>query len=192
VWRREGRIRHHAELSEFLHPTHDKVILLDGNLLASSESYRILRELTTRGVKVNFNQGLDIRLMTEEIAEQLAKIDYRNWRFTSRLLHFAFDDPSIEKDVVRGIGLLKNAGILGRHQVFYMLCGFNTTFDQDYHRFEVLKENGVLPFIMIYNNGDSDPIVRHFARWVNKRYYKFVPWEKYDHGDSQQVIGAMK
>lgn len=207
----EGQIKEHAPISEFLHPQHDKLILLDGNFLASPKASAKLHELAHtfvkrrarstrrplwRRLRVNFHQGLDIRLVTSENARALAEIEYRNWRFTSKLLHFAFDDPVIEKDVTRGIAHLCNAGIPARHQVFYMLCGFNTTFDQDYHRFEVLRNQHVLPFVMIYNNGRGNPVVRHFARWVNQRFYQLknadgsqrIPWSKYDHGDSQEII----
>jgi len=38
---------------------------------------------------------------------------------------------------------------------------------------------GVDPFVMIYNR-KLDPVLRRFARWVNKRIYKVCKWEDYD------------
>jgi len=60
-----------------------------------------------------------------------------------------------------------------------MLVGFNTTFEEGLYRFNVLRELGADPFVMIYNNRKDKPLLRHFARWVNKRIYKSSGWEDY-------------
>jgi hypothetical protein len=73
---------------------------------------------------------------------------------------------------------LRDAFIPSRHCLFYVLCGYDTTFEQDFWRASELMKQGCLPFIMLYNNKVS-PELRRFARWVNKRYYKVVPWEKF-------------
>jgi len=78
-----------------------------------------------------------------------------------------------------GIEILTKAGVAPHHLMFYELVGFNTTFEEDYHRFEVLTKKGIKPFIMIYNNRKDQPILRHFARWVNKRYYKVCEFRNY-------------
>lgn len=71
VPRKEGWIHDTAPLSEFVHPKHKKVMLLDGNLLATPSAKRTLEELAEKRLKVCFNQGLDIRLVTDEIAKIL-------------------------------------------------------------------------------------------------------------------------
>jgi len=60
-----------------------------------------------------------------------------------------------------------------------MKVGLNTEFSQDVFRFKVLREYNVDPFVMIYNNRKDKPILRHFARWVNKRIYKVSSFEEY-------------
>lgn len=187
---REGPTHEHAPITEFHHPSHDKLILLDPNFLDGGRWRENLQYIIDNGLKVNFTQGLDIRLVNEENAKMLAECKFYNWKFTYRQLHFAFDTPEIEPEVRRGIGILEDAGVKPRKMMFYELVGFNTGFGQDLHRFEVLRELGVDPFVMIYNDRRDIPILRHFARWVNKRVYKVCWWGDYDHGDSQAVIKA--
>lgn len=188
VWRKEGGIHDHSPVGEFWHPSHRKVVLLDNNFLASPKWRENLQFIIDRDLKVNFNQGLDIRLVNEENAAMLAECRFYNWKFTYRQLHFAFDMPEIEFEVRRGVQILEDAGVRPRKLMFYMLVGFNTTFEQDQRRFNVLRELGTDPFVMVYNNRRDIPILRHFARWVNKRVYKACKWEEYDKGDSQAII----
>jgi len=184
----EGSLREHSPIKEFLHPTHNKILLLDNNFTASSMFEEKLNYLIEKKVKVSFNQGLDIRLINEEKAKLLSEVKYYDSDFNERRLYFSFDDPPIEPRLLKGIEALRDAGIPSKHLMFYMLCGFNTTHEEDLHRFEVLNKLGVDPFVMIYNNRYDDPWIRHFARWVNRRRYKICDWKDYDHGNSQEII----
>jgi len=69
VPKKEGGIKDHASLDEFLYPSHKKLILYDNNFLASPKWHENLKELIRRKIKVSFNQGLDIRLIDNENAE---------------------------------------------------------------------------------------------------------------------------
>lgn len=172
---KEGIIRHNASIVEFLHPDHEKVILLDNNFLASPRWREHLQYLIHHGIKVNFNQGLDIRLLNDEMAELLSHTKYYNWNFKIRGLYFAFDDLRYEKDVWRGIDTLERAGIPLKHCLFYVLIGYNTTEKEDLYRIRSLYQRGVRPYVMPYNKHKSD-----LNRWVNRLYYQFIPWEAYN------------
>lgn len=175
----EGPFREHAEITEFLHPDHEKLILLDNNFLYSKRWKEKLSFLIDRGVKVNFSQGLDIRLINEDNGRVLADVDFWSLKFTRRYLYFAFDLPSIEKDVRQGVEILNEAGIKSTYLVFYLLTGFNTSFEEDLYRFKVLRELGVRPFVMIYNK-KKDPLLRAFARYANRpAIHKSCSWEEY-------------
>lgn len=176
---KEGSIKPHSPLSEFVQTGHDKVMIMDNNLLAAPNCIEVLDELYERNHRVNFTQGLDIRLVTDELASKLARLRYRSSSFKSTYIHFAFDSLSIEPTVRRGVSILNNAGIPSNNLVFYVLVGYDTTFDEDMHRYQVLwDELGCWPFIMNYNNG-PDPQLRAFGRWVNRRLHKTIPWEEY-------------
>lgn len=179
VPKKEGQIRDHAPITEFLDPSHKRLMLLDNNFLASPRWRENLEFIEDSGLKVNFNQGLDIRRITEENAGMLADVDFSNQNWTGRYLIFAWDFPHIEKAVMDGIETLDRAGIHARSLMFYVLAGYNTTFAQDYYRFAVLDALGVDPFIMDYNKMGG-PLVKKFARFVNKRLYRTRTFDEYD------------
>jgi len=177
VWRKEKWNPNHAELNEFLR--HDKLVLLDNNLTASPRFAEVVKDLTDRGIRTNFNQGMDIRLITEEKAGLLADVKARDFGFSERMLYFAWDSIDSEEDVKRGIDLLKNAGIRGSALTFYILVGFDSTLEIDKYRALKLHNWGVVPYAQIYNDGGMPgtraantripKAVRRFAREVNRK-----------------------
>ena len=175
VREKEGYIRE----APFDWISHHKVVLLDNNFLASPHWKEKLEYFIRQKLKVSFNQGLDIRLINHENAELLAKVRYYDLKFKKRRLYFAFDDPQLENIVKEKVAILNEHKIPSKHLMFYVLVGYNTTFQQDMHRFQVLIELNCLPFIMIFNN-QKTPLLRDFARWVNKRYYKVCSFEEYE------------
>jgi len=186
VWQKEGRIKQHADLEEFLHPKHKKVIIMDNNLLASPKVEETLRKIINLKLKVCFTQGLDLRLMTKEYARMLKRIRYTPRTFHDRMLYAAWDRMEDEEQIMRGLKMLIDAGCSPYHIMVYMLTGFDTTFKEDMYRFEKLRELKVNPFVMLYKKSDSiHPLIlsrerREFARWVNKRFYKWVPFHRFE------------
>jgi hypothetical protein len=170
VPRKEGRIHHHAHLSEWWRGQ-GHICLLDANLTAHPDCLGYLEELAASSAQVDFSQGVDVRLMTPEIATALSKV--RRYK----QLHIAWDNPADERSVERGIASLMAAMPRGSVMA-YVLIGYNTTPEQDMMRVRRLSEWGVDPFVMPYNR--TDTYQRRFARWVNhKAVYKSVAWEAY-------------
>lgn len=160
---------------------HSKYIILDNNFLASPMWQSKLQYFIDNKIKVNFNQGLDIRLVTEEKAEMLSKVDYYDRHFIKRRLYFAFDNPLDKKIFCNKLQILLKY-IKPYRIMIYMLVGFNTTFEQDIDRYNTIREFGCDPYVMVYNNRKDRPILRDFARWVNKRIYKSCNFNEYKGG----------
>ncbi|MCK4464844.1 MAG: radical SAM protein [Bacteroidales bacterium] len=171
VREKEGNIKEHAEVEEFLNPKSDIVILLDNNFLALPSHIKKLQKYIDKGWKMDFNQGLDIRLINKENAKLLARIKHL------KQIHFAWDLMNYEEEFKEGIKILFKAGIKSYRIMVFVLCGFNTNFEEDFYRFNELLSLGVDPFIMIY--GDVDRKTKEFSRWVNKRLYKFCELEDF-------------
>jgi len=167
VPQKEGQIREHSQFEEFVHLDHSKVLLLDNNFLASPNCVEKLNWLHYSFCKVSFNQGLDIRLVTEEIAGLLADVKYCDGDFNERRLYFSFDQPAILEQVKKGIDFLNSAGIKSSSLMFYFLCNFNTTFEEEQERFKTLLDLGVDPFCMNYGTPDAERL--DFARYVNSQ-----------------------
>ena len=61
----------------------------------------------------------------------------------------------------------------------YFIVGFDSDFENDMKRFEIMREIGVDPFAMPYNDVKKDKKRLDFCRWINKRFYKSCSFEDY-------------
>ena len=87
VSKKEGRRSTHvADLSEFW-DGQKEVKLLDANLLACPDHEKLILQLAESGAWVDFTQGLDVRLITPDNVSLLNRVK-------TKMLHFAWDDPT--------------------------------------------------------------------------------------------------
>ena len=202
VPKKEGYIRDHAPISEFLHPKHKKLILLDNNFLASPKWKENLEFIVANRLEVSISQGLDIRLINDETAKWLALLRSKTPSFRSRILYFAFDDIRYEKPMRKGVEILKAHGFNPYDLRFYLLCGFyhHEFHEDDYYRFKVLRELGVQSYVMLYRDPNKtrfgfDPLLNHFERWVNRPgIYKACKFSEYKRlsKEEKERLKAMK
>ena len=73
VPKKEGNIRPYRDIETILQGR-KSAILLDNNVLASDFGIRQIEKIVDLKCKVDFNQGLDCRLVTDEIAKLLSKV----------------------------------------------------------------------------------------------------------------------
>lgn len=157
-----------ADLSEFWNGQ-KQIELLDANLFACKDWERLLLQLAESGAMVDFNQGLDIRLITPE------KVDVLN-RVKIKMLHFAWDNP--EDDLTGYFQLfLRYTKVKDkRKRRVYVLTNYNSTHEQDMYRVLTLRGMGFDPYVMIYEKDTAPPETRRLQRWVNnKRFFYAVP-----------------
>jgi hypothetical protein len=185
VPKKEGKPVVVACISKLLNPRSNKLVLLDNNFLSLGNwTLDTLKELADRQIKVSFSQGLDIRLVTPEIAGLLAQTDFYNTKFSYKQLTFAFDHIGIERKFRAGVDMLTSAGIKPYKLQSFILVGFNSSFEEDFARFKIITELGIDPFVMLYRDTETgqetpDAKLRHFRRWVNARIWKTCVWEDY-------------
>lgn len=162
---KEGRRAYKvADLSEFWRGQKN-IVLLDPNPIACKEWKDILQQLIDSGAWVDFSQGVDIRLMTEEKAEMIKRIKTKN-------IHFAWDRYEDKDIVIPKFKMFKELTQWDKRKMtVYVLINFNTTIEQDLDRIYTLRDMGYWPYVMIYDKehtkkGDT---VRKIQRWVNMR-----------------------
>ena len=165
-----------ADLSEFWNGQ-KKIVLCDPNILACKDHMELLEQLAESGAKVNFNQGLDIRLITEKNLEVLKRIKLDS-------IHFAFDRWQ-DKDLIEPklrmfaekTGFHRNKGKV----MVYILTNFDTTIEQDMYRIQLCRELNFSPYPMIYDKEHADPIYRKIQRWCSNFIFWNCPtFEEYE------------
>lgn len=159
-----------ADLSEFWRGQKN-IVLCDPNILACKDHMELLQQLADSKATVNFNQGLDIRLITDKNLELLKQIKLDH-------IHFAFDRWQ-DKDIIepRLRKFIKETGYSrskGRVMV-YILCNYDTTIEQDMYRIQLCRELNISPYPMIYDKEHADPIYRKIQRWCNNIVFWSVP-----------------
>lgn len=160
---KEGRCsRKVADLSEFW-SGQNQIVLSDPNFFACKDWETLSGQLIESGSYVDFNQGIDVRLMTEKKIEHLNQMKIKE-------IHLAWDRPDedLREDFKRFSELYKRKS--ASQKIVYVLVNFNSTIEQDLYRIYTLRELGYDPYIMIYNKKDAARIYKDMARWVNNRF----------------------
>lgn len=177
---KEGTVsRKVADLSEFWNGQ-KKIVLSDPNILACKEWRELLQQLIDSKATVDFNQGLDIRLMTEEKAKMLKLVKTKG-------LHFAWDRYEDGVAIVPRLRMFKEiSGMNERDLIVYVLCNFDTTLEQDLERIYTLRDMGYWAYVMLYDKEHlpKKHILRKLQRWVNNRFIfaKCATFEEYLNG----------
>lgn len=162
-----------ADLGQFWNGQKE-IKLLDPNLLACADWKVLLQQLIDSKAWIDFTQGLDIRLMTDEKANILNEVK-------AKMIHFAWDNyefktyeqlkrfrPHFEYDF--------------RRLRVYVLTNFNTTHEQDLERVYKLRELDYDPYVMIYDKYNAPQRTRYLQRWVNNKiiFRSTERFEEYD------------
>jgi hypothetical protein len=171
---KEGKIKTAQLPWEFHYRCFDTCMIMDNNLFAAPESWqnRVFNWFADEQIKMISPQGWDIRLLTKDRARSLKRIRHIG------PIHFAWDNLSDESEVLSGIKLLKEIGFDLKHRVsFYILSGFNTTFNEDLYRVQTLRDLGVQSFVMPYRKTKE---INALARWANRPWlYWSIPFKDY-------------
>lgn len=120
---------------------HSRIILWDNNILGNWNWNIIMDELLEIGKEVDFNQGLDARLITDEMAAKLAKIPQKSIRL-------AYDYSGIRESVKKGIERLADAGVSRRRIVVYTLYNYIESPEDFLEKVRDLLSWGVISYPM--------------------------------------------
>jgi len=158
----QGKVsRRVAELSEFW-DGQKNIVLLDPNITACKDVETILDELINSRSYIEFNQGLDIRLITDKIAEKLNQLKIK-------MIHFAWDNYEF-KTYEKLKEFRSKLKFDDRRLRVYVLTNFNTTEEQNLERIYKLKELGYDPYVMIFDKPNAPKRLKQMQRWVNNKF----------------------
>lgn len=144
----EGHIKSRQSIRKLIWSGHRKVIFWDNNFLAIENWRDILAEVRELNFVVDFNQGLDARLITPEVAHELKKSRVEQVRMS-------YDTKGQGKAVLRAIECLREAGYSGRRVIVYVLYNYNSTPHDFWQRVCELLSAGVVVYPMRYESLNS-------------------------------------
>ena len=174
VPRKEGTIHPAATWEEIKRPDSREMTLLDNNILASDHGLEQIDRMGHEPVWIDFNQGLDARLITPEIARMLARL---HW---IRFVRLACDTSEMLPVIQQATAYLREAGISPSRFWAYALV---RDVEEAHRRVLALRDMGVEPFAQPYrdyNGGEPTEEQNAFARWVNRKsLFKICTWEEY-------------
>lgn len=158
---KEGRRSYKvADLSEFWRGQKN-ISLLDPNILACREHPDLLQQLIDSKVRVDFNQGLDIRLTNERNIDLINRIKVKD-------IHFAWDNPKDDlKPYFEWYKALAKHKPHGRYGTVYCLTNFGSTMEENLYRIYTLRDLGYDPYVMIYDKPTAPREIRLLQRWCN-------------------------
>lgn len=153
-----------ADLSEFWNGQKN-IVLLDPNMFTCTEWKKLSEQLINSRAYIDFSQGCDIRIMTDEKANYIKQMKIKQ-------IHFAWDRYEDKGIIIPKFQMFKKITGWDRRKMYvYVLTNFNTTFEQDLERVYTLRDLGYWPYVMIFDKQNTKPTdsVRRLQRWVNMR-----------------------
>lgn len=155
-----------ANLSEFWHGQKN-IVLCDPNILACKDWRELLQQLKDSNAYIDFNQGLDARLLNEEKCALLASMKIKQ-------IHFAWDRYEDGEVILPKLELFAQYKYKGKNPdhsaIVYTLVNFDTTIDQDLERIYKLRDMGYWAYVMVYNKEHANWQYQELSRWCNNRF----------------------
>ena len=143
-----------------------KVILMDNNILASDYGLNQIEKIIKLGLRVDFNQAIDARLITDNIAKMLAKVKW------IRFVRFGCDTPGQIGEVERAAALMDKYGYKGYYFLYCILMDFKESFERVNHwRYN----DRFAPFAQPYRDWSKRQQIipqwqKDLAHWCNRKW----------------------
>lgn len=169
VPQKEGKIRPYMDIEEIAIEGRRNIILMDNNILASDYGLEQMEKIIKLGIRIDFNQGLDARLVTDDIAKLLARMKW------IERIRFGCDTPAQIKECDRATSLIDKYGYKGQY-FFYciLLDDFREAFERINHWRN--KGNRFLPHCQPYRDINNPHQIipqwqKDLSHWVDRKVY---------------------
>ena len=149
-----------ADVSDFWNGQKE-IRILDPNITACRDKRDLMRQYKETGAILDFTQGLDIRLLSDD---DIADIN----EMRLRTLHFAWDNPKDDleskfRNFANGFRRKSNIGMV------YCLTNFNSTMEENLCRIYTLRDMGYDPYVMVYDKPHAPKEIKMLQRWCNNK-----------------------
>lgn len=179
VPKKEGNIRPYMDVDDIAIDNRHNLVLMDNNILAAGDyAMEQFEKIINSRYRVDFNQGLDARLVDNEAAKILAKM---RWISSIR---FGCDTPTQIVEVEKAISLIDQYSANPKHYFLYTII--TKDMNESYERISHFRRNKRIRVqAQPYRELDNPKQVlpqwqKDMARWANrKEIFKTVDFKDY-------------
>lgn len=176
VPQKEGDVRPYMDI-DYVANGNRKIILMDNNILASDYGLEQIEKAAKRKYSIDFNQGLDARLITDDVAKLLASCKWLEY------IRVACDQTAQIEYVENALCLLRKHGYTRRLFCYCLLRDIR----ESYNRVKRLREHktDIVIFCQGYRDfSDTQQELpqwqKDMMRWANKMWlYKSCMFDDY-------------
>ena len=168
VPKKEGKIAPYMDIEEIAIDGRKNIILMDNNVLASDYGLQQIEKIVSMGVRVDFNQGLDARLVTNDIAQLLARVKWM------KRIRFGCDTPGQIAECERATALIDKYGYKGE---YFFYCILMDDFKEAFSRVNHWRGKGgrFLPHCQPYRDLNNPRQIipqwqKDLAAWADKKW----------------------
>ena len=149
---KEGNIRPYMDVEEIAIEGRKNLILMDNNILASDYGIGQIEKIVKLGYKVDFNQALDARLVTDDIAKLLSKVKWIN------RIRFGCDTQGQIAECERATSLIDKYGY---HGEYFFYCILLDDFKESFSRVNHWRNKGkrFLPHCQPYRDPNNTRLI---------------------------------
>lgn len=170
VPKKEGTIKPYMDVDDIAIEGRNKLVLMDNNVLACDYGLEQIDKIAYRGYMVDFNQAMDARLVTDEVARLIARVRWHPF------IRFGCDTHSQIEACVTAIERIDHYS--GRHRQYLLYTMIYGNILECYERISYWRQ----PKYVSYVRCQSQPMLnftkvhqdipqweRDMARWSNRR-----------------------
>jgi pyruvate-formate lyase-activating enzyme len=128
-------------IKNLIYDGHTSVIFWDNNILGNPNWKSVFDEMAELKIEVDFNQGLDGRLLTEEVADKVA-------RCKMKTIRLAYDYIGVGPYIEKAIRRLRELGVSPKKIVVYTLFNYIDDPENFFHRVRDLLNWGAVCYPM--------------------------------------------
>ena len=177
VPRKEGNIRPYRLWTQLVRIDTPDLVLMDNNILASEYGIAQLKDMIGKGWRIDLNQGMDARLVTEEIADILAGLQWIKY------IRFSCDTVSQVKHIDRVAEMLERRGIKPYRLFIYVLVRKDLD-EADYRVQQLKKHKGIHLYAQAERNEGlgirpNKAQLEFTNRYIYGNLYRKETWKEY-------------
>lgn len=177
VPKKEGKIHAYSKWQNIVRKDTNKLVLMDNNILACEYGISQLEELSHTNYKIDLNQGMDARLVTDEIAKMLSQLKWIKY------MRFSCDTVSQVEYIFKTADLLQKHSVKPYRLFVYLLVTKDLE-DASYRVEQLKKLKGVTIYAQAERNERigiaPNRLQLEFAqRYVYSGKFRTETWSEY-------------